>query len=197
MNLKDEKSKVTKKLASKKLEDLGVIEKEQDVVLGGTNEKVISNPTPSLFQYTQSRSKKSGTRKGTSAYTPTSREEYRKSFPSVKTPSTFSRDKVDETLRSVADKFVLIHGSSDVSISEESRTLLIQTLYRYFGDVLEGMDCIILSKNKETIVEMFTKIVTEFCVHQDEQGVNRFIKCEPSGYGKALELPTFLDRRLK
>ena len=55
MTLKKEKSNITQKIANKKLEDLGVVEKEQASVLGGTNEKNISNPTPSLFQYTQSR----------------------------------------------------------------------------------------------------------------------------------------------
>ena len=43
MTLKKEKSNITQKIANKKLEDLGVVEKEQASVLGGTNEKNISN----------------------------------------------------------------------------------------------------------------------------------------------------------
>ena len=142
MTLKKEKSNITQKIANKKLEDLGVVEKEQASVLGGTNEKNISNPTPSLFQYTQSR--KSNTKKGANGYTSTSREEYRKRFPSVKTPSVFSKVMMDEKLREIAGKYAFQpHLCPPMAFADEALSNeMVDVLYRYLGDVLEGMDLI-------------------------------------------------------
>tara|TARA_R100001082_G_scaffold80737_1_gene47754 strand:+ start:868 stop:1422 length:555 start_codon:yes stop_codon:yes gene_type:complete len=173
MTLKQEKSKATSKIAKKKLEDLGVIEREQASALGGTNEKTNSTPTPSLFQYTQSRK---STRKRTSTQTSTSREEYRKNFPYVKTPSVFSKPKIDEKLREIAGKYAFqpnpkqpIHNFAFAD--EALITEMVDVLYRYVGDVLEGMDLIyrvdneLKDKNRTKLLEIMMS-----CVHMDEKG---------------------------
>ena len=182
MTLKQEKSKATSKIAQKKLEDLGVIEREQASALGGTNEKTNSTPTPSLFQYTQSRK---STRKRTSTQTSTSREEYRKKFPSVKTPSVFSKPKIDEHLREIAGNYSFqpnpkqpIHNFAFAD--EALITEMVDVLYRYVGDVLEGMDLIynsasgVKDKNKEMLRSMILS-----CSHMSEDGkFSHFYMCE-------------------
>jgi|TARA_B100001094_G_scaffold203469_2_gene197394 hypothetical protein len=180
MTLKKEKSNITQKIANKKLEDLGVVEKEQASVLGGTNEKNISNPTPSLFQYTQSR--KSNTKKGANGYTSTSREEYRKRFPSVKTPSVFSKVMMDEKLREIAGKYAFQpHLCPPMAFADEALMKeMVDVLYRYVGDVLEGMDLIynsascVKDKNKEMLMSMILS-----CSHMNEEGnFSHFYMCE-------------------
>ena len=183
---------VTKKIASKKLADLGIEENAE--------EKVPSTPfeTPSP-QYTHTRLNNTRRTKFGSdkdSYRVTSREVYRKNFPTVKTPSVFSKAKVDQELRDVAAKFMLEQGSSDVSMDGKDLEVLMNTLYRYFGDVLEGMDCIILHQKKVQIMNMLRAIVTECCVHHDEQGVNRYIKVDDESKQQdlGLEIPSFLRR---
>tara|TARA_R100001443_G_scaffold2698_4_gene8881 strand:- start:11241 stop:11807 length:567 start_codon:yes stop_codon:yes gene_type:complete len=179
MTLKQEKSKATSKIAKKKLEDLGVIEREQASALGGTNEKTNSTPTPSLFQYTQSRK---STRKGTSTHTSTSREEYRKKFPSVKTPSVFSKVMMDEKLREIAGKYAFQpHLCPPMAFADEALSNeMVDVLYRYLGDVLEGMDLIYnpASGVKDRTKEMLRTIIFS-CSHINEEGnYSEFFKCE-------------------
>jgi len=179
MTLKQEKSKATSKIAQKKLEDLGVIEREQASALGGTNEKTNSTPTPSLFQYTQSRK---STRKRTSTQTSTSREEYRKKFPSVKTPSVFSKPKIDEHLREIAGNYAFQpHMMPPMAFADEAlMTEMVDVLYRYVGDVLEGMDLIYNSASgvKDKNKEMLRSIILS-CSHMNEEGnFSHFYMCE-------------------